>query len=146
MKPSLTFTGHKELAAKLRNAAVKYPAVVGAALFRRAEAVMTKSKQNFVPVDLGALMNSGTVSPPKIGKEIVVELSFGGPAAPYALAVHEHLSGASPHSWQEAERQGRPVRFSPAGRGPKYLERPLMEVVRTLAADLAKDINIEKLI
>lgn len=42
-----------------------------------------------VPVDTGALRASADVSGPD--QQGAVELSFGGPAAPYALAQHERL-------------------------------------------------------
>lgn len=41
-----------------------------------------------VPVDTGALRSTGRVEGPAAG---VVTLSFGGPAAPYALVQHETI-------------------------------------------------------
>jgi hypothetical protein len=52
---------------------------------------------------------------------ITVELVYGGPAAPYAIHRHEQLD--------------------PKG---KYLEKPLMEAVGTLARDLSDDLNLER--
>jgi hypothetical protein len=103
---------------------------------------MTRSKKDFVPVADSTLQGTGHVRLAKV--KIEANLVYGGPAAPYALAVHEHLSKHSPPSWQTAERSGGGVRFNPPGRGPKYLEKPLMEARRTLARDLARDLRVEK--
>lgn len=114
--------------------------VIGAALYRRGQAIMADSKERYVPVDLGPLKASGKVHPPEyLGRRVTVELSYGDAATAYALAVHEHPSKHSPPSWQGVQ-----VQFSPSGTGPKYLERPLMAAVPTLARDLAADLNLEK--
>lgn len=115
--------------------------VIGGALYRQAQRIMAESKERFVPVDLGTLKSSGKVHPPKYsGRTVTVELSYGDAASAYALAVHEHPSRHSPPSWQGAQ-----ITFSPSGTGPKYLERPLMAAVPTLAQELARDLNLEKL-
>lgn len=89
-----------------------------------AEMVMTDSKENYVPVDLGTLRSSGFVEPVEYdGGKFSVKLVYGGAAAPYALAVHEHPSEHSPPSWSGN------VHFSPPGRGPKYLERPMLVAI-----------------
>ncbi len=57
------------------------------------EEIMTDVKASApghgVPVDTGTLRASGMVEQPE---PLVVELSFGSAAAPYALAQHEHLA------------------------------------------------------
>ena len=58
-------------------------------LFLGAEIIMTDAK-NRTPVLTGALRESGHVEEPKVtDSEISVRLAFGGPAAPYAVYVHE---------------------------------------------------------
>lgn len=119
---SVTFdlAGVRELKEKLDRLAREIPKAAEAALTLEGERIMTDSKRNYVPVDLGTLRSSGHVTsakPDAGGFE--VSLSYGGAAAPYALAVHEHPSEHSPPSWQ-----GSDVTFSPSGRGPKYLEKP----------------------
>lgn len=138
-------TGLKEMQEALQKLARRFPDHVAKALYRRAEEIMTRSKREFVPVDTGNLRATGHVhEPERHGRKISVAMSYGGPAAPYAIAVHEHLSEHSPWSWQRAENYGEGVHFHPAGRGPKYLERPLMEAMKTMAEDIAKDVNLEK--
>ena len=106
-------------------------------LYQEAELIMTDSKRNYVPVDHGVLRASGHVLPPVIeGNEISVHLTYGGAAKAYAVAIHEHLSAYSPWSWRRAESKGRPVKFSPSGRGPKYLELPFLAAARGLIARL----------
>lgn len=93
------------------------------ALKVEAELIMTRSKKEFVPVDLGILRASGTVGTPvEKNGDITVELSYGGAAAAYATAIHEHPSDATPQSWQ-----GKTLTFTKPGTGHKYLERPLNE-------------------
>lgn len=71
-----------------------------------------------VPMDTGALANSGRVEPPTDnGNEISVKLGYGGVAVNYAWHVHENMN---PN-----------VRWSRPGSGPKYLEGPLKEVQDT---------------
>jgi len=62
------------------------------ALYEEAEMIMTDSKENYVPVQTGNLKSSGHVQLPVIsGSQVSVTMGYGGPAAKYALAVHEGL-------------------------------------------------------
>jgi hypothetical protein len=125
--------GAKTMQRKLETMARRFPDRVAGALRIEAELVMTRSKREFVPVDLGVLRSSGHVrDPERQGKEVSVTMAYGGAAAAYATAVHEHPSGSSPPSWQ-----GKTVHFSPDGRGPKYLERPMREAIPGMAERMA---------
>jgi hypothetical protein len=94
------------------------------ALYMEAEAIMRESKANYVPVDTGALRNSGTVLPPKVEpKRITVEFGYGGAAVPYAAAVHEYPKGYG---------QGK----------NKYLTRPLNEAMADMAGRIARRLRI----
>lgn len=54
------------------------------------ERVMAVAKGEYVPVQYGNLRGSGRVHPVKVeGERVTVDASFGGTAAPYAIAVHE---------------------------------------------------------
>jgi len=141
-------TGQAEMMAKLRRIAAEMPNKVGAALYMEANLIMTRAKREFVPVNLGILLGTGDVD--RYVEEpggIYVLLHFGGPSAPYALAVHEHPSAFSPPSWEgkpiegiHSVRTGEP--WSLDGRGPKFLERPLMEAAEGLAGRLAKALHL----
>lgn len=88
-------------------------------VYQSAEQVMTLSKEQYVPVDTGALRASGHVVPPKTDREkVTVELAFGGPAADYAVWVHENLDAH--HNVGQA----------------KYLEIPLRESLDKIQRDL----------
>lgn len=68
-----------------------------AALHQEHEEIMTEAKRE-TPVDTGALRSSGHVNPPEIKGDVVVsEGGFGGPAAPYAVIVHERLDVNHPN-------------------------------------------------
>lgn len=98
---------------------------VGAALRAEAEIEMTEAKRR-TPVDTGALRDSGHVTGPDVAaQEATVRLVFGGPAAPYALFVHENLEAF--HRVGEA----------------KFLERPLLEAAPHLADRVAARIARE---
>lgn len=89
------------------------------ALYLEAELIMTDSKQNYVPVDTGVLRNSGTVTKPVItNKSVEVTLGYGGPAADYAVVVHEYPPNVG---------QGK----------NKYLSRPLNKAERGLVTRVA---------
>lgn len=134
MSASVSFKGQKAMQKKIDRIAKRFPDRIKAALRIEAELVMTDSKQNYVPVDLGTLRGSGYVNDPeRSGKDVEVSMGYGGAAEAYALSVHETPSQHDPPSWR-----GTTVRFSPAGRGPKYLEKPLKAAIPNMAERLAK--------
>jgi len=139
--------GAKEIEKKLQALARNLPKEVLQAVTIEAELVKTDSQKNYVPVDLGILRSEMKVFSEMKDNEISARIAVGGESSPYALAVHEHLSKYSPKSWKKVAITGklpvpeskltkkklrRPgtvvegVEFHPKGRGPKYLERPLM--------------------
>jgi hypothetical protein len=93
----LQVIGATRLANKIQAAAQAGPQAVGMALYQEAEAIMTASKETYVPVDTGALRASGRVEPPiALGAVLAVTMGFGGPSAPYAVIVHEDLTKRHP--------------------------------------------------
>ena len=123
MMAEIKWTGVDELQAKLLQAHAKALMALGGAIQLEGETIMTRSKREFVPVDLGTLRGSGHVTQPEYsGHKAEVTLGYGGPAAAYALAVHEHPSVHSPPTWQ-----GKDINWNVAGSGPKYLEKPMLE-------------------
>lgn len=76
-----------------------------------------------VPFDKGTLSRSQTTTVKETGTTIEGVISYGGPAAPYALVQHEDATLSHPPK----SRGGSPV--APGqGRGPKYLEFPSRQV------------------
>jgi len=62
---------------------------MGRALYIEGERIMMVSK-HLVPVDTGVLRNTGHVTLPEMTQSgVVVFIGYGGPAAPYAIHVHE---------------------------------------------------------
>lgn len=149
---SATFVleGEEEMVAKLRAIVADFPDKVVRALRWEAEQIMTKSKRAYVPVDLGVLKSSGHVEKAeRKGKDVSVAMNYGGAAAPYALAIHEHPSPHSPPSWKgKGAEDLRSVRtgeqWSTAqegGRGPKYLERPMNQATAGMAKRIARAVK-----
>ena len=126
--------GNKKLIQNLRKMAKKSPKAAGSAIFREGEEIMANSKDKFVPVDLGALKDSGFTNLPVIRSNgATVTIGYGGAAAAYALAIHEHPSGHSPPSWKGS------VNFRVGG--PKYLELPFNEAIPGMPKRLASNIQ-----
>lgn len=104
----------------LENAARGFgPEAQGRALFQEAHVVQKVALER-TPIDTGALRGSYVVRPPEISREgQSVKIEVGGPAAPYAVYVHERLH----------------VRH-PVGQA-KYLESAVNEAARDLAERVA---------
>lgn len=86
---TIQMKGADAVAATLKALVALVPQVVGDALEAESEIEMTEAKRR-TPWDTGNLRASGHVQPAKVGGgEVKVTMGFGGPAAPYALFVHE---------------------------------------------------------
>lgn len=132
--------GAKEMQRKMESLAKRFPDRIKNALQIEAEKIATRSKNEFVPVDLGTLRSSIHVEEPiRKGKDIEVTIAAGGAAAPYALTVHEYPSDYDPPSWKGGE-----VEFSPPGRGPKYIERPLKQAIKGMSNRIAESLDLDK--
>lgn len=89
-----------------------------------------------VAPDGGVLRASHEIlGPIKEGNEFKLWIQVGGPADDYAQAVHEHLSGHSPPSWQKAELEGEGVQFNVGG--PKFLENAVRKALPGLDERIA---------
>ena len=146
MAENFEITGLRELIARLESIAGAAPSEAARALYEEANLVMTVSKERCpVAPDGGTLRASGTVDEPVVeGRDISVRLSYGGAASDYALAVHEHPSEHSPHSWKVAEAEGRGIHWNAAGTGPKFLEGPVQEARAHLGERLADRIDLNR--
>ena len=84
--------GAEELARALARVPNQTEQVLSKALYEEGQMAFAES-QKLTPIDTGALRGSGFLHTPNIQKDkISVALTYGGPAAPYALFVHEILS------------------------------------------------------
>jgi hypothetical protein len=114
MAKTFTFTleGDLELKAMLEAAREKSPLAVAQAIWEEANLIFAKS-QILVPVDTGVLRGSGGVSAPQKGTTgYFVDIFYGGPAADYAMYVHEIIG-----NYHKPPTQA------------KYLEQPFMEAL-----------------
>lgn len=147
---SFELHGEEEMARKLSDLAQKAPLKMSAALYHEANVIMTESKAKFVPVDTGNLRSSGKVDQPSWkGDTLSITLHYGDASAPYALAIHEHPSAASPPSWEGKPiegiygvRTGAPWTIEGEGKGPKYLERPIRSAEKDLLDKIIKRMAI----
>jgi hypothetical protein len=136
----VTISGLPKVKRALKALGKKGPKAMAGALFREGEGIMGDSKEKFVPVDKGNLKSSGHVAKPKISAQgASVELGYGGPSAPYALAVHENpragkTGGVSPSGAQYTT-------WAQTG-GWKYLETPFKQHLKGMDDRLAKDMKI----
>ena len=97
---------------------------VGVALYQEAEIEMTEAKRR-TPVLTGVLRASGHVRPPvREGETVSVTLAFGGPAAPYAVYVHENLE-----AWHKTGQA-------------KFLESVLLESAKHLADRVGRRLSL----
>jgi hypothetical protein len=130
-----------EVATNLKRLSGKIPPRLARALFVVGQGVLQESKK-IVPKKLETLKQSGTVDPPKMTSEgASLEISYGGPAAAYATAIHEHPSGSSPPSWGTKK-----LKFTTPGTGTKYLEKPLFKKAKTLDREVGALIDLDSLI
>ena len=117
----LTLDGAEGLQAVLSALAGEATQAAAAALYQEAETIMTASKE-IVPVDTGVLRGTGQVTPLEIhGTLVEVILGYGGPAAPYAIVVHEDFMARHKE-----------------GQQAKYLEQPMLEAAQGMEGRLAE--------
>ena len=125
---------------RLKKMERKLPLEVAAALYQEA-LVITANSMRRTPVDVttkkggGTLRDSHETSAPRWkGKNLFVDIQVGGPAAPYAVIVHERILAPS----------GRPVKHI-VGEA-KFLEKAVLEAEPTLRDKVAKRIKLNRLV
>jgi hypothetical protein len=115
----LDLFGDEELVNALTAGKKDAPQAIAQAIWEEANVIFAKS-QILVPVDTGVLRGSGGVSAPQMGSQgYFVDIFYGGPAASYALYVHEIIG-----NYHKPPTQA------------KYLEQPVMEAMSTLQENL----------
>jgi hypothetical protein len=122
----VSMKGIAAMSAKLRALNTALPKEVERALFQEAS-VEQKEVRRRTPVDLGDLRRSiAVVGPTRAGKVVFVKIVAGGPAAPYAIYVHENLTA-----------------YHKVGQA-KFLESVIMESRPYMAARVAKRIDLNR--
>lgn len=134
---SFQLQGFDKVKAALTKLGRAAPKAAAAAIKQEAEEIMTASKE-LVPVDTGSLRDSGHVTDPEVNAGTVsVELAYGGPAAPYALYVHEipppEIGAPASEQWQPGTRTAQHVNGE-----WKYLEKPFKAAEAGMADRLAE--------
>jgi hypothetical protein len=122
-----TFTFELEGAQELRNmlefSGKDAGRVVGQVILEEANMIFAKAMV-LTPIDTGALRGSGGVSAPiNTPQGIAVDIFFGGPAAPYAIYVHEILG-----NYHNPPTQA------------KFLEQPFMERLPEIQQNMVRRI------
>jgi hypothetical protein len=106
---TMSLTGTDVLVRNCNTARTGMRTITGHAMKSEADAVMADSKENYVPIDTGALRDSGRVEGPEIsGSEVSVEMLYGDATVDYAWTVHEDMSTPHKHG------------------GAKFLETPFL--------------------
>jgi hypothetical protein len=117
---SFTLEGADKLASMLSSVGPEAPKIVSTVLLEEANVIFNRS-QVLVPVDTGALRGSGGVSAAiPVPGGVGVDIFYGGPAASYALFVHEIQ-----HFYHNPPTQA------------KYLEQPFMERLPDIQKNMA---------
>jgi hypothetical protein len=126
MPTGASVKGVEAMRAKLKRLAEKFPDEVARALYQETEVEVKEVKMR-TPVDRGTLRASvHQVGPRREGRMIYTLIAAGGPAAPYAIYVHEDLDAI--HKVGQA----------------KYIESVIMESRPYLAARVAKRIELNR--
>jgi len=88
--------GSVQFEAKMAGFEAKLQKAIANSLYVECELIKTVSMKR-TPVDTGVLRASHEVQKPKIeGEDISCSIAVGGPAAPYAIYVHENLMAHHP--------------------------------------------------
>lgn len=134
----------KEMRVKLETLKKHLPIEVEAALYAETEIETTEVKKRTPvgPPPIGGHLRASvhSVKPKWEGNRVYTKISAGGPAMPYAIAVHEHLSVHSPPSWMPPAD----VQWNVPGTGPKFIESVILESRPYMGARVAKRIEFNR--
>lgn len=137
----ITVVGLDKLKSELERYGEETLVAMGEALTMEANELMTASKR-LVPVNTGNLRDSGYVAPVALdGTHATIELGYGGPAAPYALYVHENpragkTGGVSPSGKPYPRNKGGKPTWAETGEW-KFLETPYKASLTGIAQRVA---------
>ena len=120
--------GLDQVVARLRSLASRMQPAIGRALYAEGQIERQESMRR-TPVDTGALRASHVLEGPMYsGRDIWVRIGVGGPAAPYAVVVHENMDA-----------------FHKVGQA-KFLESTILESAPYIARRVAVRLKISELV
>jgi hypothetical protein len=124
--PRVSMSGGAQMRTRLERLAKRFPDDIARGMFQEGEVEATEVKRR-TPVDRGTLRGTvRVVGPFREGRRIWVLIVCGGPAAPYAIFVHENLTAVHP-----------------VGQA-KFLESVILESRPYMAQRVAKRIELNK--
>jgi hypothetical protein len=130
--------GGPEMGKKLGNIRRLFPDEVGRALYQETQIENTEVKKR-TPVDKGILRGTvHAIGPMRSGNRIWTLIVCGGPAAPYAIWVHENLR--ADHS--KPSKHGGPRTV--IGQA-KFLESVILESRPYIAARVSRRIDLNRM-
>lgn len=130
--------GLKSAQATIAELAKLFPQETLRAVNYRAELIMTDSKKNYCPVDQGVLKGSGHVVVDADKKEVV--LGYGGPAGIGNVGGETNREAVG---YAVVQHENTDYRHTVGTSG--YLRKPAAKAAPTLARDVAKDVNGDRL-
>ncbi len=136
MSTGIHFEGMKELEQRLAKADSRVMFEVKKQLFKDATEVLNQSRA-LAPFDTGALAGSGSLQMRGSLKNPEAEITYGGPAAPYALVQHENVDFYHP-ARQRGGTSAPSTGPNSKERGAKYLTRPLFRLWPKIQKNLAE--------
>lgn len=117
----ITAVGDKELLKQIHALGTRGFQAAKKVIYQKAEVISGRAKES-VPVDTGALRSTIHVEIEE-GDTASASVVAGGPAAPYAAIVHEDMLARHTVG------------------GPKYIERPVLEVMPSIAPAIRRAIT-----
>jgi hypothetical protein len=134
----------KEMRVKLDRLKKSLPIEVEAALYTETQIEATECKKRCPvgPPPVGGHLRASihAVKPQWEENRVFSLIACGGPSAPYAIAVHEHLSVHSPPSWQPPTE----VQWNVPGTGPKFIESVILESRKYMGQRVARRIEFTR--
>jgi hypothetical protein len=136
-KASFSMKGVEEMISVIAQLEKSIDPALKSATLKAANRIKDRAVKYLAPEDTKELSKSGkvVVEEAENGK-ILVNIEFGGDAAPYAVVVHEHPSDLDPPSWQ-----GKVIKWTKPGTGPKFLRNSLLEEEKAFLSRAAADIG-----
>jgi hypothetical protein len=143
--PAFKFKGAQEMIRRISQTKKQYPFEVEKALYQEAQIEATESKRRCPVAPGGGALRASihVVGPEWEDKSVFVRIVAGGPSAPYAIAVHEHLSEHSPPTWQPPHSR---IKWNVPGTGPKFIESTILESRKHMGKRVAARIQMNRVL